>query len=454
MSVLSRRPGQRSHYRARVTAERFDLVIVGGGNMGAALAGGLLANGIVAADRLAICETLAARRDQLAEQFADVYIGDDVPACAAAVLAVKPGDVADAAAVATAAGARRLLSIAAGVRIAAIEQAAASDDVAVVRAMPNTPALVGEGAAAISGGSAASDDDLTWAERILGGVGLVVRVPEELLDAVTGLSGSGPAYVFLVAESLIDAAVDAGLPAGAGDGADHPAARRVGQAARRAWRSGGLAGDGDVAGRDDGGRAGRARRARPAPGVRRGGPGGDAAQPRAVAGSERTAGVRGRGSCRSPRRWSIRLGRSTSNDASSPGGAEGSASDEAHAARGGSAADDEPAISTAGAASSSSGKACLPHETHRRISAMTPEMRMRARSKAIVRVVAGRMASTLLASGELDTGVDRRTRRVVARRQQHAIAWAERQLGGGGAPIEGEGVHALAVEHQPDGSGR
>jgi pyrroline-5-carboxylate reductase len=211
MSVLSRRPGQ-PNYRARVTAERFDLVIVGGGNMGAALAGGLLANGIVAADRLAICETLGARREQLAEQFAGVYIGDDVPACRAAVLAVKPGDVADAAAVAAASGARRLLSIAAGVRIAAIEQAAASDDVAVVRAMPNTPALVGEGAAAISGGSAASDDDLTWAERILGGVGLVVRVPEELLDAVTGLSGSGPAYVFLVAESLIDAAVDAGLP--------------------------------------------------------------------------------------------------------------------------------------------------------------------------------------------------------------------------------------------------
>jgi pyrroline-5-carboxylate reductase len=212
MSVLSRRPGQRSHYGARMTAERLDLVIVGGGNMGAALAGGLLANGIVAADRLAICETLAARRSQLAEQFAGVSIVDDVPSCAAAVLAVKPGDVAAAAAVAVAAGARRLLSIAAGVRIFAIEEAAGSADVAVVRAMPNTPALVGEGAAAISGGAAATDDDLAWAERILGGVGLVVRVPEELLDAVTGLSGSGPAYVFLIAESLIEGAVDAGLP--------------------------------------------------------------------------------------------------------------------------------------------------------------------------------------------------------------------------------------------------
>jgi pyrroline-5-carboxylate reductase len=213
MSVLSRRPGRSNHYRARVTAERFDLVIVGGGNMGAALAGGLLAKGIVAADRLAICETLAARREQLTEEFSGVSIGADVPSCAAAVLAVKPGDVAAAAAAATAAGARRLLSIAAGVRIAAIEEAAAADEVAVVRAMPNTPALVGEGAAAISGGTAATDDDLAWAERILGGVGLVVRVPEELLDAVTGLSGSGPAYVFLVAESLVAAAVEAGLPA-------------------------------------------------------------------------------------------------------------------------------------------------------------------------------------------------------------------------------------------------
>ena len=156
---------------------------------------------------LAVCEALAERRAQLADLLPGVTVSPTTPACTAAVLAVKPPDVPAAAAAAAAAGARRLLSIAAGVRIDTIERAVAEvtdETVAVIRAMPNTPALVGEGASAISGGSAATDDDLAWAETILGGVGLVVRVAEDDLDAVTGLSGSGPAYVFLVAESLID----------------------------------------------------------------------------------------------------------------------------------------------------------------------------------------------------------------------------------------------------------
>jgi pyrroline-5-carboxylate reductase len=188
----------------------FELTLVGGGNMGAALLGGLLAGQWAPAASLAVVEVLAPRRAQLAEQFPGVAVLDQVGATRAAVIAVKPPDVPAAVRAAAAAGATRILSIAAGVSIATL-QAAAGDRVAVVRSMPNTPALVGEGAAAIAGGPTADDDDLAWAEGILGAVGLVVRVPEHQLDAVTGLAGSGPAYVFLIAEALTDAGVLAGL---------------------------------------------------------------------------------------------------------------------------------------------------------------------------------------------------------------------------------------------------
>lgn len=187
----------------------YRLAVVGGGNMGAALVGGLLHAGWAAAD-LAIVEVQPARVEQLREMFPGVAVTDETPACQAALIAVKPYDVATACGTAARAGATRLLSIAAGISSAALQDAA-GPEVAVVRAMPNTPALVGEGAAAICAGPTADDDDLAWAESILGSVGLVVRVPEAQLDAVTGLAGSGPAYLFLVAEALIDAGVLAGL---------------------------------------------------------------------------------------------------------------------------------------------------------------------------------------------------------------------------------------------------
>jgi pyrroline-5-carboxylate reductase len=124
---------------------------------------------------------------------------------------VKPPDARAAAAEASAAGATRLLSIAAGVKVAALEKAA-GPDVAVVRAMPNTPALVGKAATVITGGESTSADDLDWAAGVLGAVGTVDRLDERHLDAITALTGSGPAYLFLVAESLIEAGVAAGLP--------------------------------------------------------------------------------------------------------------------------------------------------------------------------------------------------------------------------------------------------
>ncbi len=188
----------------------YALVVVGGGNMGTALAEGLVASGFDPAE-LAVVEVLAARRSELAERLVGVAILDAVPPCQAAVVAVKPPDVPDAVARVVAAGATRVLSVAAGVRLATLE-AASGPGVALVRAMPNTPALVRRGASAISGGSSATEDDLAWAEQVLGSVGTVVRVPEPHLDAVTGLAGSGPAYVFVVAEALMDAGVAAGLP--------------------------------------------------------------------------------------------------------------------------------------------------------------------------------------------------------------------------------------------------
>ena len=190
---------------ARMT---YRLAVVGGGNMGAALVGGLLQAGWAAAD-IAVVEVLAARAAQLGELFPGVTVTDVVPSCDAALIAVKPYDVPAATTDAVGAGATRILSIAAGVTLEALQ--AAAGDAVCIRAMPNTPALVGEGAAAIAGGAGATDADLAWAEAILGSVGTVVRVPEAHLDAVTGLAGSGPAYLFLVAEALIDAGVLNGL---------------------------------------------------------------------------------------------------------------------------------------------------------------------------------------------------------------------------------------------------
>lgn len=178
--------------------------------MGAALVGGLVSSGAVSESSIVVVETSADRRRVLGEMFPRLSVVDSIPPCGEALVAVKPPDVVDAARDAVAAGARRVLSIAAGITVARLEEAC-GPDVAVVRAMPNTPALVSQGASAIAGGRFAVESDLVWAESILGSVGLVVRVAESDLDAVTGLIGSGPAYLFLVAESLMSAGRAQGL---------------------------------------------------------------------------------------------------------------------------------------------------------------------------------------------------------------------------------------------------
>lgn len=185
------------------------LEIVGGGRMGEALLGGLLGAGWAEPSDVRVVESDAARRDLLAEQFAGIEVAASSGRADGVVLAVKPADTLTAAA--SLPEPARVLSIAAGITVAALE-AALPPGTAVVRAMPNTPALVGAGASAIAAGTSATDDDLAWAETVLDAVGIVVRVPEAQLDAVTGVSGSGPAYAFLFAESLIEAGVLVGLP--------------------------------------------------------------------------------------------------------------------------------------------------------------------------------------------------------------------------------------------------
>lgn len=191
------------------------LALLGGGRMGEALVGGLLDAGWEP-ESLTVAEIDPDRRRSLEQRFPEVRIAP-TPAWAAAeadvvVVAVKPGDVPDALeqCLTTLKTDALVISIAAGVTLATLE--AAAPDRPVVRAMPNTAALVRKGAAAVSAGTLADESHLELAERILGAVGVVVRVPESLLDAVTGLSGSGPAYVFLVAEAMIEAGVLVGLP--------------------------------------------------------------------------------------------------------------------------------------------------------------------------------------------------------------------------------------------------
>lgn len=197
--------------RSVASRSMIQLQLIGGGRMGEALLAGLLDAGWAQAGQIRVVERLESRRAELATRFPGVDVGPEFGAASGAVVAVKPDDALDAVSDACREGVERILSIAAGVTLGRL-QSAAGDGVAVIRAMPNTPALIGAGVAAVAAGSSARRDDLEWAEAILRSVGEVVAVPEHLLDAVTGLSGSGPAYVFLVAEALVEAGVLAGLP--------------------------------------------------------------------------------------------------------------------------------------------------------------------------------------------------------------------------------------------------
>ncbi len=197
--------------------ENVSITFIGAGNMAEALIRGLLNAKTISARQITATDLRAERLAQLGDQYGIHTEEDNARAVASAdiiVLAVKPQQMTDALKTLGAADRNTVqplfISIAAGVTTVRIESALDGSP-RVVRVMPNTPALVGEGASAIAGGQFATAADLNVAETILGAVGLVVRVEESLMDAVTALSGSGPAYIFYIAEAMVAAAQQVGL---------------------------------------------------------------------------------------------------------------------------------------------------------------------------------------------------------------------------------------------------
>jgi len=188
---------------------------LGGGNMAAALVKGLIHSKVVPPTSVLVSDVKAERLEWLAKTHGVRTTTDNhelVKTCDVVVLAVKPqvfDKVLDAVGSEFRAD-QLLVSVAAGVPVAAME-ARLPANARVVRSMPNTPATVDAGATAIAAGTHATDADLEVARALFSAVGRVVTLDETLLDAVTGLSGSGPAYVMLMIEALADGGVKVGL---------------------------------------------------------------------------------------------------------------------------------------------------------------------------------------------------------------------------------------------------
>ncbi|HEX8823951.1 MAG TPA: pyrroline-5-carboxylate reductase [Archangium sp.] len=192
------------------------IAFLGAGNMAEALIKGLLRAGTAKPESLIATGRRSERLETLQRTYGVRTTHDNLAAVREAdvvVLSVKPQALDKVLVqVASEVDPRKLIiSVAAGVPIAAMERRLGAG-ARIIRTMPNTPSLVGAGACALSPGEHASEEDLAVATRIFQSVGTTTVLDENLLDAVTGLSGSGPAYIFLIIEALSDAGVKVGLP--------------------------------------------------------------------------------------------------------------------------------------------------------------------------------------------------------------------------------------------------
>ena len=194
---------------------KWDVCFIGAGNMAEALCRGILSAKLFGAERIVASDPSAARRDLFTRELGVAAMDDNVAAAREAgtvVLAVKPQVMDDVLGpLGPHLGPEKLvISIAAGIRTAQIE-AACPDGCRVVRVMPNTPMLVGAGMSALCAGANAAGDELEAAARLFRCAGEVVTVDEPAIDAVTAVSGSGPAYFFYLVEAMTEAGVAEGL---------------------------------------------------------------------------------------------------------------------------------------------------------------------------------------------------------------------------------------------------
>lgn len=201
-------------YKRSINTVSKSLAVIGGGVMAEAIVSRLLGSGIYAATEVVICEPNPQRRVYLAQEYGCGVMADNRAGAAAEIvlLAVKPQIFPDVAKELSqqAAEGTTIVSIMAGISLAQLGHAWPT--AAIVRAMPNTPATVGAGMTALAANDRSSEEILQNVRNLFAAVGDVVTVPESLMDGVTGLSGSGPAFVAIFIEALADGGVAAGLP--------------------------------------------------------------------------------------------------------------------------------------------------------------------------------------------------------------------------------------------------